>query len=340
MNVRAPTGQLLSGEVLPIAPERRGTPMADAIPLVAPSGRVAFGGTLRATALSLDYVGYMAQRQLERTTLSMFIVSGGSGATGQLLAETLLAQFPDCEVQLRCFKDCCATEELDRILERARELDAIVVHSLVDPNLRTYLMTRAETHALVSHDLFGELLTLLEQRLGRPPLAAPGRYRTLRREYFDRIEAIEFAVDHDDSQNLASIGCSDIVLVGVSRTGKTPLSMYLAMKGWRVANVSFLPEIGWHEELDHVDRGRIVGLSIELDRLLTHRKQRSAEVGLGRATPYSSEESLFLELEALREALKRHRVPIVDVTDKPLETSAHEVVELVTRQCGANVRRR
>lgn len=290
--------------------------------------------------MRLDYVGRMAQGQLERSALSVFIVSGGSGAAGQLLAETLLAQFPGSDAQLQCFKDCCTTAEVDRILERAHDLDAVVIHSLVDPDLRAYLTARAEALSLLAHDLFGELLTLLEERLGRPPLAAPGRYRTLRREYFERVEAIEFAVDHDDSQNLASIGRADIVLVGVSRTGKTPLSMYLAMKGWKVANVSFLPDIGWHDELNHVDHGKIVGLSIELERLLAHRKQRSVEVGLGRATRYSSEESLFLELEALHDALKRHRVPIVDVTDKPLETSAHEVIELVTRQCGDSVRRR
>lgn len=148
----------------------------------------------------------MAHGQSESSPLSVFIVSGGSGAAGQLLAETLIAQFPGCDVRLQCFKECSTTRELDDILNRAGAVNALVVHSLVDPSLRTYLQTRAEALALESHDLFGELLTRLEQRLGHAPLAAPGRYRALRHEYFERIEAIEFAVDHDDSQNLASLG--------------------------------------------------------------------------------------------------------------------------------------
>jgi len=161
----------------------------------------------------------------------------------------------------------------------------------------------------------------------------------LRRDYYERIEAIEYTIDHDDSRNLETIDGADIVLVGVSRTGKTPLSMYLAMQGWKTANVSFLPNIPWPAELDRVEHGRIVGLVIERERLMAHRKQRSSEVGLGVATPYSSEEALFLELEGLLAAFKQHRLPIVDVTEKPIETTAQEVIRLVTYALGDDARR-
>jgi regulator of PEP synthase PpsR (kinase-PPPase family) len=270
---------------------------------------------------------------------NVFVVSGGPGATGRLLLDTLLAQFPGCEVSVTYYKDLRSSEHLERIVVEAKEQNALVIHSLVDQALRTQLATRTQELGLETHDVFGELLEQLAQRFGQPPLAAPGRYRALRRDYYERIDAIEFAIEHDDSQNLHSIDQAEIVLVGVSRTGKTPLSMYLAMHGWKTANVSFIPDIPWPSELSNVDHGRIVGLSIDRERLLAHRKQRSAEVGLGRNTPYNNEEALFHELEALHAAFKQHRLPVIDVTEKPLETTAHEVIQLVTRALGEHVRR-
>jgi regulator of PEP synthase PpsR (kinase-PPPase family) len=269
----------------------------------------------------------------------IFVVSGGPGATGRLLLDTLLAQFPDAEVSVTYFKDLRSPEQLEQVLLRAKEENALIIHSLVDTQLRAKLAQRTEELRLETHDVFGQLLQQLERRLGREPLASPGRYRELRRDYYEQIEAIEFAIEHDDSQNLHSIHHADIVLVGVSRTGKTPLSMYLAMHGWKTANVSFLPNIPWPAELSGVDHGRIIGLSIDRERLLAHRNQRSAEVGLGRSTPYNREEALFFELEALHAAFKQHRLPIIDVTEKPLETTAHEVIQLITRNLGDRARR-
>jgi regulator of PEP synthase PpsR (kinase-PPPase family) len=274
-----------------------------------------------------------------KNATKIFVVSGGPGATGRLLLDTLLAQFPGSEVSVTYFKDLRSSETLESILLRAKEENALIIHSLVDTALRAKLAQRTEELRLETHDVFGQLLQQLERRLEREPLAVPGRYRELRRDYYERIEAIEFAIEHDDSQNLHSIQLADIVLVGVSRTGKTPLSMYLAMHGWKTANVSFIPNIPWPVELERVDHGRIIGLSIDRERLMAHRAQRSTEVGLGRNNPYNSEEALFYELEALHEAFKKHRLPIIDVTEKPLETTAHEVITLVTRTMGENARR-
>lgn len=272
--------------------------------------------------------------------LSVFVVSGGSGAAGQLLVDTLLAQFPAQRARVTCHSDQHTVEQLDRVLELASEQDALLVHSLVDDAQRRHLSERAEVMGIETYDLFGDLLDRLERRLGCAPMAVPGQYRRLRRDYFERIEAINFAVEHDDSQNLQSIAQAEIVLVGVSRAGKTPLSMYLAMQGWKTANIAFIPNTAWPSELASVEHGRIVGLQIEHERLLAYRKRRSHEVGLGKATPYSTQDSVFLELEMLRGEFKRRRVPVVDVTDKPLESSAQEVVELVTRAMGEHARRR
>jgi len=269
---------------------------------------------------------------------TVFVVSGGPGSTGRLLLDTLLAQFPESKVTVCYFKDVRTIAQLEVVLEQAAKEDALVIHSLVETKMRAHMASRAIELHLETHDVFGELIGQLEHRLGKPALAIPGRYRELRSDYYERIEAIEFTIEHDDSQNLHSLASADIVLVGVSRSGKTPLSIYLAMQGWKTANVSFLPNIPWPDELDQVERGRIVGLSIDRERLMTHRKQRANEVGLGRATAYSSEEALFNELEALHAAFRMHRLPIIDVTEKPIETTAHEVIQLVTRSLGENAR--
>lgn len=274
------------------------------------------------------------------STVAIYVVSGGPGATGGLLLDTLLAQFPGSKVQVSYFKDIRSIEQLEPVLLSGRDRRALVIHSLVDATLRAHMARRAEEYRLETHDVFGELMQQLERRLGCSPLAQPGRYRELRQDYFDRIEAIEYTIEHDDSQNMHSIDQAEIVLVGVSRSGKTPLSIYLAMHGWKTANVSYLPNIAWPEELDRVERGRVVGLCIDLERLINHRKQRSAEVGLAVGTAYSSEESLFLELESLRTEFKKHRLPVLDVTQKPIETTAHEVIQLVTRALGDQARRR
>jgi regulator of PEP synthase PpsR (kinase-PPPase family) len=193
---------------------------------------------------------------------------------------------------------------------------------------------------MLVYDLFGDLMARLRRRLGQVPKAEPGRYRALRHDYYERIEAIEFSIEHDDSQNLATLDGAEIVLIGVSRSGKTPLSMYLAMHGWKTANVSFLPGLPWPVELESVDRQRLVGLVIDRERLMGHRRRRSVEVGFQGTTNYSSEESLFLELEELREELKRHRISTVDVTEKPIETTAQEVIQRITSALGEHARKR
>jgi regulator of PEP synthase PpsR (kinase-PPPase family) len=271
---------------------------------------------------------------------SLFVISGGPGAAGRLLLDTLLAQFPDCEAKVTFHRELRSIEQLDAVLDAAAAERALVIHSFVDKTLWRHCMTRTEQLGLEQQDLFGELMTKLETRFEQTALSAPGRFRELKRDYYERIEALEFTIEHDDSQNLHTIERAEIVLVGVSRSGKTPLSIYLAMLGYKTANVSFLPAIDWPEELSRVERARIVGLTIDRSRLQIHRQQRASEVGLGKATAYSSEESLFLELEALHEAFRMHHVPWLDVTEKPIETTAHEVIHLVTRALGADPRRR
>lgn len=271
--------------------------------------------------------------------VKVVIVSGGMGEAPEQILNTVLVQFPDPRVDVEKHTLVRDAAEIERALNSAAESGGVVIHALVHPGLRAHLEGRAAALGVPNVDAFGSLIGLLAERLEQEPMASPGRYREMRRDYFRRIEAIEFTIQHDDSQATDSLAEADIVLVGVSRTGKTPLSIYLAMQGWRVANVSFVPGIELPTALESVDRRRVVGLVIDHEELLAHRRRRHADFGIRRATPYVSSQEVFEELEALLEGFRRRRIPVVETTQKPLESIAHEVVDIVTRRLGDDAQR-
>ncbi|NLF75443.1 MAG: kinase/pyrophosphorylase, partial [Chloroflexi bacterium] len=153
---------------------------------------------------------------------------------------------------------------------------------------------------------------------------------------FKRIEAIEFTVDHDDGRKPHELGMAEIVIVGVSRVGKTPLSMYLSTRGWKVANVPLVREIAPPAELFEIDARRVVGLTIDEEQLAAHRRRRAMKLGMDRQVPYTDPASLYAEMEYAQAILRRGRFAVVDITNKPIEESADEVVEHVVRRLRQN----
>ena len=153
----------------------------------------------------------------------------------------------------------------------------------------------------------------------------------MHRAYFERIEAIEFSVAHDDGKRIGDLARAEIVLVGVSRVGKTPLAIYLSMLGWKVANVPFVPEVPPAAELWEIDRTRIVGLMIEPGQLIVHRKSRQVRSGIPVGS-YVNRDLVVEELRAANHFFYQHSIPVVNTTDKPIETCAEEVVSVVSRR--------
>lgn len=262
------------------------------------------------------------------------------GASARQVLDTVLAQFETEPVNVIKIPLVRAPREVEDAVETVAAAGGLLIHTLVDPSLRELLACRAAEHGLATVDLFGELMTKLAAHLDCKPLAHPGRFRELNRAYCERMDAIEFAMQHDDSQNASSLSRADIVLIGVSRSGKTPLTMYLAMQGWRVANVSYVPNVELPRELATVSRSRIVGLLISQEQLTAHRVRRQGDVGLVGATPYVAEHSVFNELEGLREYFREQRIVTIDVTNKPIESTAREVVSLVVRRLGEEAKQR
>jgi regulator of PEP synthase PpsR (kinase-PPPase family) len=268
-------------------------------------------------------------------TVPIYVLSGGTGASGEQLVRTVLAQFPDGQASVRIVAHMRQDEQIERAVAEAARTAGIIVHTLVDPNLRTRLVALANAQDVTEIDLMGPLLTHLTERFGRIPLAHAGLYRRLHRAYFDRVAAINYTLAHDDGLRSGEWSDADAVLVGPSRVGKTPLSMYLAVLGWKIANVPVLPDIEPPRELADLDRRRVFGLSIEPGQLVFYRKQRQSRMGAGGLGAYTDASKIHLEIEAACAFYGRHGYTIIDVTDRPIETTADQIVDQLTRRFGS-----
>jgi regulator of PEP synthase PpsR (kinase-PPPase family) len=261
----------------------------------------------------------------------IYIVSGGSGASGQQVAETVLAQFPAIQVPVVIRNHVRSLKQVTAAVKEANSNGGIVVHTLVDGSLREAVTRLGSRHGVVTIDLMGPLLEQVARKTGVKPIGQPGLYRRLRKDYFDRIEAVDFAVSHDDGNRTEDIPSeADVVIIGLSRCGKTPLSMYLAGHGWKAANIPIIRDIPMPAEFFRVDRSRVVGLSIEYRRLLEYRKKREEHLGWAGSATYSSPSAILDEIELAKRIYREGRYSVVDVTDKPIEAIAAEIVGLVT----------
>jgi regulator of PEP synthase PpsR (kinase-PPPase family) len=262
----------------------------------------------------------------------IFIVSGGVGASGQQLVQTALAQFQEIDIPVIVVPHVREVAQVEEVVNQAANSNGTIVHTLVDADLRRALVRLAHEQNVVAIDPMGRLLSRLANILDQEPTGQPGLYRQLRQAYFDQVEAIEFTVGHDDGRNPHEWHLAEIVLAGVSRVGKTPLSMYLSVRGWKVANVPLLTDVPPPPELFQLDRRRVVGLTIDPGQLVAHRQQRQRRLGTPGDSAYTDPFKLYEEVEATRQLYRQKGFAVVDVTDKPIEESADEVIALVTRK--------
>ncbi len=259
----------------------------------------------------------------------ILIVTGGVGTSGEQVVNTVLAQYQDIEVPVEIVKHVREVTELEEAVERAKALGGTIVHTLVDGELRAAMIALAEANHVVAFDLMGPLMARLTAVTGQEPLGRPGFYRHLRQDYFQRVAAIEYALAHDDGRNRQEWPEADVVLIGVSRSGKTPLSIYLSMLGWKAANMPIVPQIPIPPALYRLPRKRVIGLLIDLDRLLTIRRQRSRAMGMAGASNYTHPGKVQEELQLARQIYRRGRFHVIDVTHKPVEASADEIIKRI-----------
>jgi hypothetical protein len=249
------------------------------------------------------------------------------------MVQAALTQFTKGESSslVRRFQNVRSFEDLDRVLDMAGDKRAVIVHTTVSQEQRTYLAVRCAELRITQVDLFGNLLDTLTLYLRERPEEKAGSFHAVGDKYFRRIEAIEFALKFDDGIDMTGLADADIVLVGISRTSKTPLSMYLAMEGFKVMNVPLVPGVPLPPELAPIPQGRIVGLTIQADRLQEIRAYRLKRLGAtGSADSYSDLGRIMDELAYADEVFKTHRRwPVLDVTGRSIEETAGLVLDRV-----------
>jgi hypothetical protein len=263
----------------------------------------------------------------------LYVVSGGSGETALRMVQAALTQFSKGESSalVRRFQNVRSREDLDRVLHMAVDKQAVIIHTTVSREMRGYLDQRCSELRLTQVDLFSNLLDTLALYLKESPQERPGSFHAVGDKYFRRIEAIEFALKFDDGIDMGGIPDADIVLVGISRTSKTPLSMYLAMEGFKVMNVPLVPGVPLPPELLTIPQGRVVGLTIQADRLQEIRAYRLKRLGAaGSADNYSDLGRILDELAYADDVFRHHRRwPVLDVTGRSIEETAGLVLDRV-----------
>jgi hypothetical protein len=257
----------------------------------------------------------------------IYAVSDSAGETGEAVVRAAVAQFHLAETEIRRRPFVTDESHLAAIVAEARNERAIILYTLVLPRLREAMARHARHGGVTAIDALGPLLDALESRTGVTPEYKPGLNHQLDEDYFRRIEAIEFAVRHDDAKDHSGILNADIVLIGVSRTSKTPLSMYLAHRKFKVANVPLVPELKLPDELMRVPKRRIVGLTIGKDDLNQIRKERLKALGLPDTAPYAAPERIERELAYARDVMDRLGCIVIDVSRRAVEETASLIME-------------
>ena len=266
------------------------------------------------------------------TDRPILIVSGATGTSGAQLVRTALAQFENVDAPIEIVPRARTEADLTAVVQRAALNGGLIVHTLVDPRLRDLLVELAHKNHVVALDLMGPLLHHLTHLIGQPPLGEPGRYRALREQELRRIDAIEFAVEHDDGQRIHDLHSAEVVITGVSRVGKTPVSMVLATLGWKVANVPLAREMQPPPELFDVDYRRVVGLYIEPGQLIHYRRHRQRSLGVSNLATYAVATELVDELAFAEAICRKGRFQWLNITDKPIYETADEIIGSVRRR--------
>jgi regulator of PEP synthase PpsR (kinase-PPPase family) len=263
---------------------------------------------------------------MERPTI--FVVSDSTGETAERVVRAALLQFPDQRVRLRLFTRVRDQEAVGEVLKKAAEAGAMVVFTLVSPDLREFFHEMAAQEHIETVDVIGGLIHKVANYLEATPLNRPTATMPLSEEYFRRVEAIEFAVKSDDGKEPRNLRRADLVLTGVSRTSKTPLSTYLAGRGLRVANVPLVLGVPPPPELEELSADRVVGLTVGLEQLLEIRKARLVQLGMPADANYGLREHVVAELEYADEIFRAHPGwMVLDVSGRAIEETATIILE-------------
>jgi len=262
----------------------------------------------------------------------VFIVSDGTGSTAKQALKAALAQFEFTKVQIHIRPEVLSEHQILEIISEAHLIKGMIIHTIVSKKLRHLILEQGRLHDLRTIDLMGPLLAQLSHHFENAPSEKPGIFQTLSKAYFQRIEAIEFTLRHDDGQRVEELDEAEIVLLGVSRTFKTPLSVYMAHKGWRVANIPIILEFPVPDIIYELPPERIFCLTTISKRLSELRQIRNKHLG-GLTGTYSNRSHVQDELNYALKIFRMHpKWTIIDVTNKPIEEISSEILSTIRKK--------
>lgn len=253
---------------------------------------------------------------------TLIAISDSAGDTIDTILLEVLAQFPNSNPRIIPYQFISSESQIDEIIKQAEETNALIVHSIINHDLRNYLHHSLSHHNLKTYDLIGPLLSGIEDMTDDTPSSRLHRIDRLNETYFQRIEALEFTVQNDDGKNPPGLLKADIILLGISRTSKTPLSMILANRNLKVANLPLVPESTLPQEIWHVDQLRIIGLTTTPEVLSNYRQERMKAYGLSPTSTYSNDNRIRKELDYADSIYRQLECLVINTATRSIEETA------------------
>ena len=268
--------------------------------------------------------------------LTVHIISDSIGNTAKDVVDAALVQFSYENKKYKVLKNSnvCTKEKIDCIISNVNEGD-VIVQTLVDGTLASYVKEKGLEKNIKVIDLLSEMLSTFEEKLGVKAEGNPGLNRKMGEEYFKRIDALEFAVKYDDGKDINGLKEADVIILGVSRTSKTPLSLYLANRNIKVMNVPIIQDLILPEQLYEVKR-KVIGLTNSVEQLNKLREERLKTLGVSGNSDYTDEIQIFEELEYALGIMEKLGCPIIDVQNKAVEETAELIIGIM-RERGLKV---
>ncbi len=262
----------------------------------------------------------------------IFVVSDSTGETAEKVARAAISQFSIPDVHLKRFLLVDSELKLREIITEAADKKALIIFTLVKDGLRNIMLQESNEKGVTSIDIIGPVLNSISHTLNLSPERKPGLIHRVNDEYFKRIDALEYAVKHDDGQRIDEINEADALILGVSRTSKTPLCLFLAQRGFKAANVPIIDEQSIDEIIYKVPKGRIFGLVADAVRVSSLRKERLKRMGLPFSSDYISKESIEKELAHSKDLYSKLNAFVIDITDKSIEEVAADIISHINNK--------
>ena len=263
-------------------------------------------------------------------TYKIYLVSDSTGETLDRVFLAIKAQFKNIEYEIKSYFFTRTENQINKILDDAKkEKNSIILYTIVDNNLAKFLANKSEEKKIPCFGVLGNLILSFSKLLNQQASHVPSGQHALNEEYYERIEALQFTMNHDDGNLINEIEKSDLILLGVSRTSKTPTSIYLANKGFKTSNIPLINEQSIPEILKKKSKEFcIVGLTTEAERLVDIRKNRMTNLKETENTNYTNIEKIRKEVEEAKKTFKKYNWPTIDVTRKSVEETAASIIKI------------